>query len=267
MLLRLIFAVLSIALAPLVARADDPGDYAFAQSPGSALPAGASFREADGHLLRLGDLFGRRPILLALGYFHCPSLCSVVRDDLLEALSKADLRAGVDYDLALVSIDPDETTADAAAAEADDAARYSVASGGADRGATPGWHFLVGDAGSVTAVADAVGFRSRYDVHLKQFLHPAGLVIVTPEGHVSGYVLGVGYHAGDVRTAVTLASTGGIAKAAVPLLLLCFHFDAATGRYTLAVMKVLRLAGYVTVLTIGTVLLLAFLRERRNVGS
>ena len=80
-------------------------------------------------------------------------------------------------------------------------------------------------------------------------------------------MLGVGYHAGDVRTAVTLASTGGIAKAAVPLLLLCFHFDAATGRYTLAVMKVLRLAGYVTVLTIGTVLLLAFYRERRNVRS
>ncbi len=77
--------------------------------------------------------------------------------------------------------------------------------------ATPGWHFLVGDPGSVSAVADAVGFRSRYDVHLKQFLHPAGLVIVTPEGRVSGYVLGVGYHAGDVRTAVTLASTGGIA--------------------------------------------------------
>lgn len=263
MLLRLIFAVLSIALAPLAARADAPGDYAFAQSPGTALPAGAGFREADGHPLRLGDLFGRRPVLLALGYFHCPFLCSVVRDDLLEALAKTDLRAGVDYDLALVSIDPDETTADAAAAEADDAARYGVASGGA----TPGWHFLVGDAESVAAVADAVGFRSRYDVHLKQFLHPAGLVIVTPEGRVSGYVLGVGYHAGDLRTAVTLASTGGIAKAAVPLLLLCFHFDAATGRYTLAVMKVLRLAGYVTVLTIGTVLLLAFLRERRNLRS
>ena len=267
MLLRLIFAVLSIALAPLAARADDPGDYAFAQTPGAALPAGARFSEADGRPIRLGDLFGRRPIVLALGYFHCPSLCSVVRDDLLEALSKSGMRAGVDYDLAFISIDPDETTAEAATAEADDAARYSVASDGAAGQATPGWHFLVGDPGSVSAVADAVGFRSRYDVHLKQFLHPAGLVIVTPEGHVSGYVLGVGYHAGDVRTAVTLASSGGIAKAAVPLLLLCFHFDAATGRYTLAVMKVLRLAGYVTVLTIGTALLLAFLRERRNVGS
>ena len=267
MLLRLIFAALSIALAPLAARADGPGDYAFAQNPGAALPAGASFSEADGRALRLGDLFGRRPILLALGYFHCPSLCSVVRDDLLEALSKSGMRPGLDYDLAFISIDPDETTADAATAEADDAARYGVASGSAEGRAPPGWHFLVGDPRSVSAVADAVGFRSRYDVHLKQFLHPAGLVIVTPEGRVSGYVLGVGYHAGDVRTAVTLASSGGIAKAAVPLLLLCFHFDAATGRYTLAVMKVLRLAGYLTVLTIGTALLLAFLRERRNVRS
>ena len=267
MLLRLLFAVLSIALAPLAARAADPGDYAFVQTPGAALPAQASFSEADGRSLRLGDLFGRRPIVLALGYFHCPSLCSVVRDDLLEALSKSGMRAGVDYDLALISIDPDEMPADAAAAEADDAARYGVASGGANGEATSGWHFLVGHAGSVSTVADAVGFRSRYDVHLKQFLHPAGLVVVTPEGRVSGYVLGVGYHPGDLHTAVTLASTGGIAKAAVPLLLLCFHFDAATGRYTLAVMKVLRLAGYVTVLTIGTVLLLAFLRERRNVGS
>ncbi len=262
MLLRFVFAILSIALAPLAARADDPSDYAFTQNLGAALPADAVFKDADGHGLRLGSLFGRHPIIVALGYFHCPSLCSVVRDDLLEALSKSGMRAGADYDLAVISIDPDETTLDAAQAEADDAARY----GGADGGAPPGWHFLVGDTGSVQAVADAVGFRSRYDVHLKQFLHPAGLVVVTPEGHVSGYVLGVGYHPGDVRTAVTLASNGGIAKAAVPLLLLCFHFDAATGRYTLAVMKTLRLAGYVTVLTIGTVLLLAFRRERRNAG-
>ena len=263
MLLRLIFAALSIAFASVAAHAGDQDDYAFVQTPGAAVPAEAGFSEADGRPLRFGDLFGRRPIVLALGYFHCPSLCSVVRDDLLEALSKSGMRAGVDYDLAIVSIDPDETPADAAAAEAEDAARYGVPSGGQ----TPGWHFLVGNAGSVAAVAAAVGFRSRYDVHLKQFLHPAGLVVLTPEGRVSGYVLGVGYHAGDVRTAVTLASTGGIAKAAVPLLLLCFHFDAATGRYTLAVIKVLRLAGYVTVLTIGTMLLLAFRRERRNVGS
>jgi len=88
--------------------------------------------------------------------------------------------------------------------------------------------------------------------------------VLPPVGRVSGYVLGAGYHAGDLRAAVTVASAGGIAKAALPLLLICFHFDAATGRYTLAVMKVLRLAGIVTVAVIGTVLLLAFRGERRK---
>ena len=140
----------------------------------------------------------------------------------------------------------------------------SERSDGGPKAAPKGWHFLVGDGPAVAAVATAVGFRSRYDVHLKQFLHPAGLVVLTPEGRVSGYVLGAGYHAGDLRTAVTVASTGGIAKAALPLLLLCFHFDAATGRYSLAVMKVLRLAGIITIAVMGSVLLLAFRGERRK---
>ena len=184
-----LIAVLTLAL-PCAARAEEPGDYAFAQAPGATVPAEAAFTEADGRQLRLGDLYGHRPIVLALGYFHCPSLCSVVRDDMIEALSHTGMRAGADYDLAIVSIDPAETRADAAAAEADDARRSPVAAGGeavADENQAPkGWHFMVGDAGAVAAVAKAVGFRSRYDVHLKQFLHPAGIVVLTPEGRVSG---------------------------------------------------------------------------------
>ncbi len=266
MTFRVVLLVLMILAVPMAARAEDQADYAFAQHPGAAVPADAVLTEADGLHLRLGDLYGQRPIILALGYFHCPSLCSVVRDDMLEALSHTGLRAGADYDLVVLSIDPAETRADAAATEADDAQRYPVAAG-RETGAPTGWHFLVGDAGSVASIEAAVGFKSRYDVHLKQFLHPAGLVVLTPEGRVSGYVLGAGYHAGDLRTAVTIASTGGIAKAALPLLLICFHFDAATGRYTLAVMKVLRLAGIVTVAMIGTVLLLAFRRERRKTAA
>ncbi len=259
--LRALLIACSILSAPAAARADDLADYAFAQAPGVAVPATAAFTEADGRRMAFGDLFGHRPIVLALGYFHCPVLCSVVRDDLLDALSHTGMRPGADYDLASISIDPAETRADAAAAEADDAARYPRAAGG-EAPEPPGWHFLTGDAASVAAIAAAVGFRSRFDAKLKQFLHPAGIVVLTPEGRVSGYVLGVGYHAGDLRTAVTVASTGGIARAALPLLLLCFHFDAETGRYSLSVMKVLRAAGVITVLAIGGTLLLAFRRER-----
>ncbi len=236
----------------------DAADYAFVQKPGSLLPLAATLREADGRGVRLGDVMSGHPVILALGYYHCPNLCGVTRDDLLEALSHSGLRTPDDYTLIVVSIDPAETSQDAATALADDEKRYPTP------GAGVGWHFLTGDARTVAAIADAVGFRSRFDEHLKQFLHPAGLVVATGEGVVSGYVLGVGYNPGDVRAAVTLASANGIAKAALPVLLLCFHYDAATGRYSLAVMNVLRLAAVVTVLVIGATVFLAWRRGRRS---
>ena len=262
------FLALTMLIAPTGGRAQDladvaAADYAFDQRPDVPVPLDARFTEADGRTARLGDLLGRRPVVMALGYFHCPMLCSVVRDDLFEALSHTGLKAGADYDVAVVSIDLSETRADAAEAEADDAARYPTVAGG-DAASPSGWHFLVGSPTSINEVAAAVGFKSRYDVHLKQFLHPAGLVVLTPEGRVSGYVLGAGYHAGDLRAAITTASSGGIAKAALPILLLCFHFDPVTGQYSLAVMKVLRLAGIFTVAVIGGTLLLAFRGERRK---
>ena len=215
-------------------------------------------READGRPVRLDALFATEPVILALGYFHCPSLCGVVRDDLLAALSKSGLRTPADYRLLVVSIDPSETPADAAAALAEDRDRTPVA--GSDRG----WHFLTGDPAAVASLAAAVGFRSRYDEHLRQVLHPAGIVVLTADRRVSGYVLGVGYAPGDIAAAVALAGTGSIAKAAVPLLLLCFHFDAATGRYSLEVMKVLRLAAMITVLTIGALVVVVWRKDRRN---
>lgn len=237
---------------------DDAADYAFVQQPGSVLPGDLVLREADGRPVRLDALFTTAPVILALGYFHCPSLCGVVRDDLLAALGRSGLRTPADYRLVVVSIDPAETPADAATALADDRDRYPAA------GSDQGWHFLTGDPATVAALASAIGFRSRYDVHLRQFLHPAGLVVLTADRRVSGYVLGVGYAPGDIAAAVALAGTGSIAKAAVPLLLLCFHFDAATGRYSLEVMKVLRLAAMITVLAIGGLVIVVWRKDRRN---
>ena len=122
-------------------------------------------------------------------------------------------------------------------------------------------HYLTGPPASLAAIEAALGFRARYDAAFKQFLHPAGLAVLTPSGAVSSYLLGVGYTGGDLRAAVLRAGHGGVAQAALPILLLCFHFDSTTGRYTLAVEKVLRLGAGVTVLTIAG--LLAVLHRRR----
>ena len=171
--------------------------------------------------------------MLQLGYFKCPALCGVSRDDTLAALAESGLRAGTDYSFVFAAIDPAETPQDAATALRSDTARHPVPG---DPGAL---RYLTGPSATLAA---AVGFPSRYDTMLKQFLHPSGIVVLTPDGVVSSYLLGVGYAAADMRAAVVQARQGVVAPAvANPILLLCFHFDSTTGRYTLAVMKVLRL--------------------------
>jgi protein SCO1/2 len=249
--LLVLLALVSPALA-----ADDLASFAFDQHPGATVPRDAHFRDETGRGVALQEA-DARPTILALGYFNCPNLCGIVRDDLFSALSRSGLKTPRDYDLVALSIDPAEGPADAARAKSDDLARYPTPGAGA------GWHFLTGTAADIVAVEQSVGFRTRFDPDLKQFLHPAGLVILTPAGAVSSYLLGVGYEPGDLRSGVARAAASGIAPAASPILLLCFHYDAATGRYTLAIMKILRLVAGITVVTIVGALVVAHRRKGR----
>lgn len=257
--MRLRLLILLLIATPTFAAAGSLPDFsglAYEQKLGSQIPLQQVLRDEVGRDVRLSDVFDGKPLILALGYFHCPNLCSVVRADLFDALRASGMTAGRDYALVALSIDPSETSADATAAKTDDLQRYSTT------GAEQNWHFLTGTADAVQAVADAVGFHDRFDPELKQFMHPVGIVFATPAGIVSSYLLGVGYQPADVRLGVTRAEWGSIAAAALPVLLLCYHYDPTTGRYTLAIMKLLRLAAGITVITIGGTLFLAFRRDR-----
>lgn len=258
--MRLFSFVALLLLAPASAATTTPqdfGDFAYQQKLGNQLPLQTRFRDEAGEEMALGKFMAGKPLILALGYFHCPNLCGVVRADLLDALGKTGMTGGRDYSLVALSIDPAETSADAEATRADDLSRYDAP------GAEQGWHFLTGSPEAVQAVADAVGFRDRFDPQLKQFLHPAGIVFVTPHGIVSSYILGINYLPADVRLGVTRADLGSVASLALPVLLLCYHYDSTTGRYTLAIMKLVRLAGVITAVTLGGTLFLAFRGERR----
>lgn len=252
----LILLLLAVPRLAIAASMPDFSGLAYEQKLGSRLPLQQMFRDEAGHGVRLSELFNGKPLILALGYFHCPNLCSVVRADLFDALHASGMTAGRDYSLVALSIDPSETGMDAASAKADDLQRYP------SPGAEENWHFLTGRADAVQAVADAVGFHDRFDPELKQFVHPVGIVFATPTGVVSSYLLGVGYRPGDVRLGVTRAQLGSIAAAALPVLLLCYHYDPTTGRYTLAILKLLRLAAAITVVSVAGTLFLAFRRGR-----
>jgi protein SCO1/2 len=241
--------LLALVLAPAAAVATpDAALFSWQQHPGAQVKLATGVRDEAGRMTTLGTLMGRMPVVLDLGYYHCPSLCGVVRADLFNAIAASGLTPGTDFSVLAVSIDPAETPEDAASAKA------------ADLKASPAipaasLHYLTAPEAGIKAIAGTIGFRQSWDPQYKQFIHPAGLVVLTKGGAVSSYLLGAGFTGGDLRAAVLRAGDGGIAQAALPILLVCFHFDSTTGRYTLAIVKLLRLLGLLTILVIGGLLI------------
>ncbi len=229
-------------------RAQDRAAFAITPHPGASLPIDMPLLGEHGPT-SLRTLARGRPTLLVLGYFRCPNLCGVIRDDVFSALARA-ATDSAGYALAFVTIDPAETPADAAAARAGAVDRYPDAARAS---------FLTGDAAPLAAAA---GFPSRWDQAENQFLHPAGLVILTQAGTVSGYIEGVGYEPAAIDRALAAAAANIVSAPASPILLLCFHYDEATGRYTLAITKVLRLVSGLTALGLVAALAVAHRRKR-----
>ena len=232
--------------------ANDLSEFAYDQHPGAQVPLTTLFTDSSGRAMTMGEALADRPTILALGYFHCPNLCGLVRDDLMNALGR--LNTSANYSLIVLSIDPAETPSDARSAQQADSARLAAATS---------WHYLTGSATAIRSVTDAVGFRTRFDTANKQFLHPAGLVFLTRTGIVSSYLLGLGYQPSDVGLGITRSENGMTARA-LPILLLCFHYDPTTGRYTLAILRILQLGGAITVIAVAGTIMLALRRERRS---
>jgi protein SCO1 len=175
-----------------------------------------------------------RPLVLTLGYFRCASLCGVLRANLLLSLEQAHLVAGRDFSFAALSIDPLETLTDAATIKAKELEGHPTFK-------PEDFHFLTGDREAIADIAEHVGFKSRA-LQENRFAHPLGVVFVSPNGVISSYLLGISYPPDALRLAARRAAAGETAPAASPLLLLCYDLDAATGRYTFAIMKFLRVA-------------------------
>ncbi len=255
--LLLLILLLSTPVSAIAGSTPDITGIAYEQRPGERLPLERAFRDENGESLRLSALMEGRPLILVLGYFHCKNLCGVVRSDLFDALKKSGLTAGRDYALAAISIDPAETAMDAAIARSIDLRRHPA------QGAEQFWRFLTGDGPALAALSEAVGFHGRVQGR-GSYMHPLGVVFVTPNGLVSNYLTGVGYQPGDVRGAVQRAAAGELVRTASLVTLLCYDFDAATGQYTFAIVKLLRIAAGLTVLAIAVGLWRALRYEGRG---
>ncbi len=233
----------------------------FDQRLQARVPLEATFLDEDGQTRRLGDLVGERPLILVMGYFECPNLCSLTRMGLVDALRDVRFNAGDEFDVVLVSIDPAETPSTARRVKDETLAAYARPETAA------GWRFLTGTHEAIDAVADAVGFRYAYDEGQEQFAHASGIVLLTPDGRVARYFFGLEFDPRDLRLGLVEAAENRIGSAIDQVLLLCYHYSPVTGKYTADIMMILRVAGLITVLAMAGAIIWMVRRENHVAKS
>jgi protein SCO1 len=236
-------------------------DIGFDQRIGEAVPLDLAFKDEAGKAVHLRDFLGRRPVILSLVYFDCPMLCGMTTDGLVRSLRALRLSVGTDFDVLSVSFDPRETPEMASAKKGPVMRQYGR------KGGAEGWHFLTGDKASVDALTSAVGFRYVWDADQKQFAHATGVLILTPQGRIARYFFGIEYPAKDLRLGLVEASEEKLGNAVDQLLLLCYHYDPKTGRYTATVRNLLRGGAVVTIVAVAGLVLTLLRREKRGTGA
>jgi protein SCO1/2 len=239
-----------VGLVSLVANASELTDGAlrqirFDQKISASIPLEATFRDETGKTVRLGDYFGKKPVVLVLGYYGCPMLCTLVLNGLVETMQDLKSNVGDQFDVLDVSISPSEMPELAAAKKREYLRRYGRP------GAETGWHFLTGAEPAIRQLSDAVGFRYAYDPAIKQYAHPSGFIVLTPQGKVSRYFFGVNFNAQELYDALKSASANQAGSPVRQLLLLCFHYSPITGKYGALILNGVRGIGIATFLALA----------------
>jgi len=209
------------------------------------LPLDAVFRDENGAEVKLGAYFGSKPVVLALVYYSCPMLCNQVLNGMTSSLDvlKA-FSIGKEFEVVTVSFDPRETPELAREKKETYMKWYKR------EGAAEGWHFLTGDQANINRLTEAAGFHYKWDEKTTQFIHASGIMIATPEGKLARYFYGIEYAPKDLRLGLVEASAGRIGSPVDQLLLYCYHYDPASGKYGAAVMNMMRLGGAATLIAI-----------------
>jgi len=233
-------------------------EIGFDQNIDQPVPLDVPFRDESGREVRLGDYFGQRPVVLVFAYYDCPMLCTQVINGLASALDVLSLQPHKDFEIVTVSFNPKDTPATASAKKAIYLERYKR------MGAAEGWHFLSGDQPSIDRLTKAAGFRYVWDEQTKQFAHPTGVIVLTPQGRLAKYLFGIEYGPRDLRYALVEASDGRVGNVVDSLLLYCYHYDPMTGRYGLTIMRAVRIAGAATVLGLGAFIVVMIRKEKSN---
>jgi len=225
------------------------------------VPLDLDFYDETSEVVSLGKYLTGKPVILVLAYYRCPMLCNEVLNTLRDCMGSRQfgLNLGEDFQVVTVSFDPAEKPDRAAAKKAN---YVESVQGLGQSAADEGWHFLTGSRASIKALTEAVGFHYTYDQEKDQFAHASGIMVLTPQGKISRYFLGLDYPPKFVRLALVGASENKIGTPVDQVLLLCYHYDPVAGKYTLAVMSFVRAGGALTLSALAAFLLIMWKRER-----
>lgn len=257
--------IIAVAVAPLLAAGTVRGQatlppilrsVGYDQRVNEQIPLDLVFHDEADRKVRLDDYFHDKPVVLVLVQYRCPRLCTEVLNGLVRSMLDLSLTAGKDFEVVTVSFDPREGPVLAAAKKKAYMARYKRSQ------AEKGWHFLTGSKEATEALTKAVGFRYAWDEATKQWAHPAGVVVVTPEGRISHYLFGVEYSPKDLRLALVDSAGGRIGNPIDHALLYCYTYDPKTGSYSASILNLVRLGAVATLFALGGFILTTTMRRR-----
>jgi protein SCO1/2 len=220
------------------------------------MPLDTPFKDETGKDVRLGDYFHQqKPVVIAFVYYGCPMMCTQLEQGVVGALRMLSFNPGRDYEVVFISFDERDTSEMAAEKKATAMSKFHRPETAA------GWHFLTGSKESITAATDAANFHFNFDAKNNLFAHASGLLMLTPDGHISRYFYGVEFPARDIRLGLVDASAGKIGTPVDHVLLYCFQYDPSTARYSATILGIVRLGGVLTIATIITAFLIFRRRE------
>jgi len=232
-------------------------EVGFDQNLNRQVPLDTVFADETGQSITLGSFVGSRPVVLALVYYGCPMLCTQTLNSLASTLGALSIAPGRDFEVLTVSFDPREKPELARAKKA----TYIERTGHPEFAG--GWHFLTGEPSSIARVTQAAGFRYVWDDSAQQYAHPTGIIVLTSDGRIARYLFGIDYGPRDLRLAILDAKANKASSPIEKALLYCYHYDLTTGRYSLAIMRVVQVASIGTVLSLLALIVVLRRREHR----
>jgi protein SCO1/2 len=254
--------LLALSLKPAAQAHDDRPiplrNVGLEQKLGAQVPLELTFYDETGRQVRLEEYFGRRPVILSFVYYSCQDLCPLVLDGLVRSLRPLSFDVGDQFDVVVVSFDPRDTPALAAAKKADSVRQYARPQ------TQDGWHFLTGAENVIQRLTDGAGFRYNYETDKDRFGHATGIILLTPDGKIARYFYGMEFSPRDLRLGLIEASSNKIASPIDQLLLFCYHYDPASGKYSLLITNVIRLAALATVSALALFIAVMLRRDRHR---